>query len=176
MYDPAVMTKNQIITDIYYSYGAQMQKVAYCVLKDKQNLEDAVQNALVSICRHVDLFYEKDDESIKKLINCIQKNEAIKINNKSSKHFHLDINDYCELLSDEDLGNNLINKLMWDEIKKAVSSLSDDNKTVFIMRYFDEISVPEIASLLNVSTDTVYKRIERSKKQLQKKLSEKEVL
>lgn len=171
MYDPTNEDRNQIITRLYNKYGIQMQKIARCILHNPQDVEDAVQNTMAVICEHLHLFFYKDEISVKKLINCIQKNEAIKIYRNNAKNHHLDINDYSLILADNSPYNKAENIQLWLDIKQAISALPKDHKDVFIMANIDDLSVNEIAALLNISADAVYKRLERARKTLRKKLS-----
>ncbi len=53
---------------------------------------------------------------------------------------------------------------------KALKKLSQSNREVIILRYFEELSYDEIARRLNVSVDAVDQRLTRSKQQLRRSL------
>lgn len=58
-----------------------------------------------------------------------------------------------------------------EEIQKAIDSLPDKSRTVFILHRFEEFTYAEIAVSLNVSIKTVEKRMSLALKQLRKDLA-----
>jgi RNA polymerase sigma-70 factor (ECF subfamily) len=55
-------------------------------------------------------------------------------------------------------------------IRQAIDALSDRQKTAFILRYYDEFSQKEIASIMRLSEGAVEQLLQRAKSNLQKKL------
>lgn len=58
----------------------------------------------------------------------------------------------------------------YEEVVRAVRNMEPIYSTVLWMRFFEERSVKEIARLLGISEDAVYKRIQRSRKILKEKV------
>jgi RNA polymerase sigma-70 factor (ECF subfamily) len=67
--------------------------------------------------------------------------------------------------------HRLERKEMKDLITKAVDSLPEKQRTVFILNKYEGLSPKEIAEILDLSTNSVEVRIHRAKRHLQKKLS-----
>jgi RNA polymerase sigma factor (sigma-70 family) len=65
-------------------------------------------------------------------------------------------------------------EILRDEFKQficgAVDALPDRLRTPFILRYYRQISYPDIAQQLAISPDTAYKRIQQARDILQKRL------
>ena len=77
------------VEKLYIDYGDFMYSVAYDVLKHKQNAEDAVNDAMCKIIKHLSKFDGNTDEAICNMVTmCIKnivKNKAIDHYNKNKK-------------------------------------------------------------------------------------------
>lgn len=58
-----------------------------------------------------------------------------------------------------------------EELKEALEELEDKHREVFVLRYFDELSVKEIADAVGVKEGTVKSRIYNATKKLSKELA-----
>ena len=56
-------------------------------------------------------------------------------------------------------------------IRQLLHKISPKERSVFIMRYYDELKTREIANILNVSNNTIKSLLFRARKKLQKELS-----
>ena len=56
-------------------------------------------------------------------------------------------------------------------IRAAVDALSEDLRTTIVLHYFDEMSVPEIANVLEVPEGTVYWRLHEGRKMIRENVS-----
>ena len=80
----------EIFTKIYVQYRPLMERTATRILKEPNDIEDAVQNAFVQIIRHFDKIYEIPREELPFWIISIVKNEALLIIRKSQKTVSLE--------------------------------------------------------------------------------------
>lgn len=85
----------------------------------------------------------------------------------------------------EDLPGQLINKASEEvnpdeqleenererQIRNAIDSLSDKQRTAFVLSRYDELPQKEIAQIMNISEGAVEQHLQRAKINLQKKLS-----
>ncbi len=55
-------------------------------------------------------------------------------------------------------------------IQKAIDSLSDKQRSIFILSRYDELSQKDIASVMHISEGAVEQHLQRAKQNLQKKL------
>ena len=62
----------------------------------------------------------------------------------------------------------------YEQLLIVISSLSENYKEVLYLYYLNGFTTKEISKMLDISVDNVWKRIERAKKQLRKKLEENE--
>ena len=143
----------------------------------KEDIEDAVQNAIIKAVRHSDKW--QGDASLKTWLTVIATNMYIdtfrktyvkheSVINSSEESFIFDkisVDDFSETLCDIDYQNKLFNEL-----------LSGFEENIFIktlsMHIVDDIDYKNIATKLDIPIGTVKGRIFRAKKLLQEKYRE----
>lgn len=59
-----------------------------------------------------------------------------------------------------------------DQLRQALSGLSEEHRRVVMLRYFTELSVPEISTVLGCREGTVKSRLHRALEQLRQAISE----
>jgi len=58
-----------------------------------------------------------------------------------------------------------------DRVRRAIATLSPDHRTVITLHHIEEMSVEEIAGILNISVGTVKSRLSRARENLRRKLA-----
>ena len=58
------------------------------------------------------------------------------------------------------------------EVAKAVKCLAEPYRTTVVLRYYEDLSVPEISKCMSVSTDSVYTRLARARTMIRDSLPE----
>jgi RNA polymerase sigma-70 factor (ECF subfamily) len=58
-----------------------------------------------------------------------------------------------------------------DRVRRAIETLSPDHRTVITFHHIEEMSVEEIARILNISVGTVKSRLSRARENLRRKLA-----
>ena len=76
------------------------------------------------------------------------------------------VEDYEEFLSEEDFVNNIEIKESYSEVVKAIRLLDEKYRIPLTYKYFYEKSIEEIAGLMEISEETVYKRLQRGRAKL----------
>ena len=177
----------------YYEYRRLMLKIAYDELHDYQLAEDAVIEAFAKIAK----VFEKQIERIKKQniktnltasdIICPQmkrfsvvvtKNTCIDMNRKrNSRPEELcdDALDFSHAIdnSSENINPEIeyFNNYSVNEIKSAIKELNDTLKETMYLYVVEQLDRNEIAALLDISYDSVKKRIQRAQIELKKRLN-----
>ncbi len=75
-------------------------------------------------------------------------------------------------ISTYDLNEDIVNKMMGDEVTLALNSLSVDYKTVIILCDLEDFSYEEIAKIMDVPIGTIRSRLHRARNQLKASLSQ----
>ena len=150
-----------ILINKYYN---MLFVIAYKYTRDTFNSEDAVQDTFLKLYRAHKGF--ESEEHIKNWLIRVTINECINIVKKNRKI----------LLIDQEYINNLPDTSDADEkneeIWHCVCKLKESYKTIIILYYYDNYSIKEIASILNVSEGNVKMRLSRGREKLRKIIEE----
>lgn len=141
-------------------YRYQFYITAYAVLGNEADAEDAVCNAILSGYEH--LAQLKNPKKFKAWMLTITKNEALKLCHKR-----------MELLGDENVERLLpptydSHNELWD----IVQTLKDEYRIVIVLFYYNDLSLRDISSVLDISIGTVKSRLNRGRKLLKDALGE----
>lgn len=157
--------------ELYMKYKKKMYSIAYGILHNVEDSEDAVHQAFLTIADHFDKIKEISCQELPSYIVIIIKRTSINLYNKNKRA--------AESLSELDDNSmsvevDVLANYNYELLLKTISSLSDNYKEVLYMYYLNGFTTKEISNMLGISVDNVWKRIERAKKQLKKRLEENE--
>ena len=172
-------TEEQRITaaNLFEKYQNAMYWIAFNVLKNDMDAEDAVMKAAENICVHIDDFSKLNEDDTKLLISSIVKNTAIDIYRRN-KNFSLQSTDEYIFSEDdttttvEDELPDLFAEFDFGLLQKYVVKLKEKYKIVLIMRYKENLSNQAISRRLNLPVSTIGTHLERAKKELRKIIEE----
>ncbi len=161
---------------IFEEYKNMMYHIAYDVLKNRCDAEEAVADTLVKVCRNIDKFMERAEKERKLLVREYTKNTALDRYREKERKPSESLN---EIFLNQDDSDEEEEGIEMEEIssfgtpdfggmQKYVVKLPEKYKDILVMRYGEELKNKEIAELLHISESTVATRIERSKKLLKK--------
>lgn len=149
-------------------YKTQMYKTAKAILKNEEDVCDAIQEALVSAYKNIQtLKQEKYFKTwliritINKCYDIIEKNNSI--NSKIEKSICFD---------DEEKTSNIDNKI---DVNMALKAIDNDLRIVTILYYYDDISVKDISDILGIPAGTVKSKLSRAREKLYELLKQEEV-
>ncbi len=142
-----------------------MYITAIGIVRNKEDAEDAMQNALMQGYDHLEdlRFFEK----IKPWIFKILVNECYKI--LKMRTYTLDIEE-IEVPAQEDAGEQ--KTVLWE----SVLALEMKYRTVIILYYYENMSVKDIAKVLGLTADAVKQRLSRARKMLREILESEAIL
>ncbi len=142
-----------------------MYVTAIGILRNKEDAEDAIQNALMQGYDHLDdlRFFDK----IKPWILRILVNECYKILKK--RMYTVDIEE-LEVFSGEDTIEQ--KTILWE----SVLALEMKYRTVIILYYYENMPVKDMAKVLGITVDAVKQRLFRARKMLREILESEAVL
>ncbi|MBE6576906.1 MAG: RNA polymerase sigma factor [Ruminococcaceae bacterium] len=159
------------INELFNTYFPKMQSVAYGILNNTQDAEDAAMETMEYICEHADDFVDyKDYKTLGKIFMCV-KTTAIDMyrrNQRKNKlfictdHFEGDFQTLFE--EDQSLSDIMISKETNEILSKSLDQLEDMYKIPILLKYNYHMKNKDIAKLLKVDTNTVNGRIFRAKK------------
>lgn len=136
-----------------------MYRLAYGILRNQQDAEDAVGEAIMSAYEHLDSL--KDAEKFKPWILMITANKAKKIYKKRKRMEPMEDIDACGPVYHD----------THDELWDVVLKLEEKYRSVIILYYYEQMKIWEISNVLHITVGTVKSRMSRAKKKLKELLT-----
>ncbi len=160
--------KNQF-EELYLKYKKKMYSIAYGILNNVEDSEDAVHQAFLTIADNFSKIKEISCQELPSYIVIIIKRVSINQYNKNKRA--------AENLAELDentpsVDADLLANYNYEQLLGVILSLSDIYKEVLYLYYINSFTTKEISKMLEISDDNVWKRIERAKKLLKRKLEE----
>lgn len=149
---------NQHIKDLIDKYGSQLFRISYCVLCNKDDAEDAVQEALLKYLTKAPEFTDDEHEKawLIKVVANISKNMFKLRLHRSS----VALEELCNIgVNDKD-----------SELFELVMALPSKYKLVLILYYVEGYKNKEIADILNISEELARKRLQKAREMLKKEI------
>ena len=149
-------------------HRTQMYKTAKAILKNEEDVCDAIQETIVSAYKSIQtLKREKYFKTwliritINKCYDIIEKNNSL--NSKIEKTICFD---------EEEKTSSIENKI---DVNMALMAIENDLRIVTILYYYDDISVKDISDILGIPTGTVKSKLSRAREKLYELLKQEEV-
>lgn len=137
-----------------------MKHIAFDILKDEQLAEDAVHNAFIKLTNYLDKIDENDCHKTKGFIVIVIRSVAKDMYRKRKRELEISINENITYCASDDFS---LTSFDVEEIVSKIECLPAIYKDVLILKYLQEFDNKEIASVLNIKSTTVRKRLERAK-------------
>lgn len=131
------------------------------------DVEECYSDIVISIWNNI-LDFDSSKGKFINFIAAIAKYKAIDYKRKLDKNIEVEINN--EILESSYIERDLEEDL--EEFKELINILKEEDKQIFIKRYYFEEDIEKISSDLNISKDTVYKRLSRGREKLKSRLGE----
>lgn len=161
----------QAFAELIEQYKMPIYKTAKSILKDEDDVCDAIQDTALSIYKNIPNL--KNEEYFKIWVIRITINKCYdilkkhKLNNEKMLKAQEDVS---ELHTNFD--NNVI---LQTDLQTTLELLEEDLKIVTVLYYYNDLSISEISDILNIPKGTVKSRVFRAREKLYEILSKEEV-
>ncbi|MDR0817050.1 MAG: sigma-70 family RNA polymerase sigma factor [Clostridiales Family XIII bacterium] len=151
---------------------------AYTILKDRADAEDAVQEAIISMYRHIGKL--RSPEAVSAWAEKIVRNESYRIYQaRTGRQDEADIDDEGIDVA-EDARDLLPEKYaedsaFRDQLYKSVLTLPTAKREAIIMYYYEDLSYKEIAKVTGTSINTVATNLNKARTALKRKLEDSDI-
>ena len=150
----------QFVTDLYLKYKLNMFYTARRIVKDPHIAEDMVQESCIGIINNLEKIKAVEvcrrRSYIVSMVKNISINYVVKRDRQSKYSFTADDEILAQQLDpDSDIEERLIRNCDISTIKSALLTLSEKDQTILRMKYFDNLRDGDIASYLNIKTNSV---------------------
>lgn len=159
---------------LYEKYKYLMYDTANKVLNDMYLAEDVVHDSFVKIAKNISTIGDENAKETKNYIMVITKNTALDAYRKRAKSMQQEIsvdeNEESDIFISNE-GKDLSDVVCKEnKVLNIIRNLPDSYKEVFLLKYVNGYENKEIASILNISEDTVRQRISRGRNIIEKNL------
>lgn len=156
---------------IYDIYHRLMLYIADSILRNKQDAEDAVQEAFLSIAQNISKIPEPDSQRTKSFITAITTNKAIDMYRVRCKTKTVDIYN-CS----EDESGILVEPPEENGLVRCILNLPIKYRNIIILKYSQGYSNRECAEILGISPSAAASLDQRAKNKLELMLREEAVM
>lgn len=143
---------------IYEEYRQTMIKVAYKVLHNKQDAEDAVHLAFLKVAEIITTIEDAISPRTEGLMVVIAKNKAIDIYRENERKGTVELQEW-----DEDVSAEIINDGL---LVHCIAKLQDNYRNLLLLKYYHGYSTNEVARIMGISEVNASKLDQRAKKKL----------
>ena len=154
------------VEQLYEKYNRLMYVVAYNILKQREDAEDAVIAAWEKIIRHLDKISEIECKETKNFIVIVVERTSIDMYREKYRKHEILTDEYEETPYYATQDKNIQNF----EMSELFRSMPKKYSEVLMLKYINGLSDKEIAEILNLREGTVSSRLTRAKKMLQEVL------
>ena len=161
--------EEQKFTELIEENKLRFYKTAKIILKNDDDVYDAIQEALISIYKN----YEKleNEKFFSTWATRIIINKCYDLLRKRKNNI-VPIDEFIE--NNPSMGQNDKYEIDESGIKQAMNFLNDDVKLIVVLYYYDNYSVKEISEIVNIPEGTVKSRLSTARKLLKQKLGKEE--
>ncbi len=139
-----------------------------------ENANDVVQNTLVKVFRNIAKF--KGQSKLYTWLYRIATNEALTFLKKEQRRHSEDLDgEEKNHLNTLPASSSVDGEQAWEALQKAIEQLPDKQKTVFVLRYFDEMSYRDMSETLKTSEGALKASFHHALKKVEKYLRETEL-
>lgn len=152
----------------YEKYKNKVMRYSLSFVADRYDAEEVAQETWLTLWQRFDDFPPGDEEAIKAFMLVIIRNKSIDVLRRRETRkaviadVKLDDADYLLGTNDTTLFEVCKNETA-ETVSECLDSLDEKYRSVLILFYFSDKSVKEISSLLKISKQNVWKRLERGR-------------
>ena len=150
------------LSELYEQNIKKFYSIAYSKLHNKEDAEDAIQEAFLAVANNPDVLFSISDEKRVSYINVIIRNISYKIWNKRHKIYEneTELNDDIEVpISTEEIA---LSHYSCKQVLDYIDTLSESSKSALYLKMQFGLKNSDIAKLLGISEEAAKKRILRA--------------
>lgn len=153
---------------LYELYEQKVYYVAFTVLNNIQQAEDAVQETFIALYENLETLQGFDTQDLSRYILRVAKNKAIDSYRKNKRHvtFLEEYRKEPQELTDENIEKWEEREISEIQIDSLLTVLNESYRQVFKYKVFYNLSYQEISRLLGITEATVRKQFERARKRV----------
>ena len=164
------MTDREKLAELYRIYEKPLYRIAYAVLHDHAQAEDAVSEAFCRVMRHIGKIGEPDSPQTKQyMVKTIRSTSfsQYRWNRRHTEHSQVLDEHHAELPDPDDLLTKRIERRsLLDMLTSMLGILNETDRQIVVWHGRDGIPFAQIGEHLHLSEAAVRKRYERARKRI----------
>lgn len=161
----------EFIRGLFEEFEQMLYRVAFNILHNSADAEDAVQDCFVRVMRNLRKIRAVPGNELKYYLVIIVRNVSLTMLSRRNRCEEMDIDDNCGA-ADSSPEEEFLQRFSVGEIREAVMQLPQTDCEVLWLLLFRELTVAEIANLTGLKNATVRSRICRARRKLRQLLEE----
>ncbi len=172
--------EREIVSSLYSKYSSKVKAIAYKIMRNNQDAEDALGNTFIKIIKYRNKFIGIDEDEIKRLIVIYTRSTCFDMLDKRDKFEFISLsmekenNDregfISETASDVNVENDFIMKEMVKIVTEKIQALPMPAKDIMLMKYYFNMQNTEIADIIGMNVSTVGTIIQRNTIRIKKEM------
>jgi RNA polymerase sigma-70 factor (ECF subfamily) len=163
------------LAELVSKYNERIYNLALRILRNKEDAEDVLQETFLQVIKKLNTFDGRS--SFFTWIYRIGTNASLmKLRKKKQVFAELpdkpDLEDHLFIDWSQDPSLDVQNEEIKNILDKAISELSDNYRSVFILRDLENLSIRETSNILNITEENVKIRLRRARLYLRDKISQ----
>lgn len=154
---------------LYKNYKRLMFGIAYDILKNEQDAEDAVQDAFFRLSDNLDKIADADSPQARNFAVVVTRNICFNVLRK--RHIETDIDDE-DVCSDKSAEDEFLSAQGVETLERALESLPEKYRDILYLTVYEELSLREAAKLLGITYENAKSRVKRARKKVSDFLKE----
>jgi RNA polymerase sigma-70 factor (ECF subfamily) len=166
------LDSSETITALVAEYSTTLYRVAYSVMRNAAEAEDAVQEAFLRVLKHRDKLSEIRDLRVW-LVRITWNVVLDKKRRSKTRPENEDVADFARVLPSDDRRADeiLISSQEHSRILKAIDQLPSKERQALLLSAVEELATPEIAAVLGATESSIRSRIFRARRELSELLA-----
>ena len=152
---------NEAFLELINENKLNIYRVARGILSNEHDIEDAIQNTVIKAYEKINTL--KKNEFFRTWLIRILINECNEIIRKNKRMLSINESNHEEKYND--CYENI-------DLTNAINSLSEELRITTVLFYFEDMSIKDIALVLNIPNGTVRSRLSRARKKLREIIGE----
>jgi RNA polymerase sigma-70 factor (ECF subfamily) len=161
------LDSSETITALVAEYSTTLYRVAYSVMRNAAEAEDAVQEAFLRVLKHRDQLAEIRDLRVW-LVRITWNVVLDKKRRSKTRPENEDVADFARVLPSPErrADEALISSQEHSRILRAIDQLPSKERQALLLSAVDELATPEIAAVLGTTESSIRSRIFRARREL----------
>ncbi len=166
---------DQLFSILYNRYSTKIYAKCIAMLKNVEAAQDCTQEIFIKVLTNIAKFNQQSKFST--WLFSVAYNHCIDLIRKNKKQFFADLKNEHEDSIQEDIEDAFLMETKLSRLKGVLEKMDDENRTLLLMKYQDDLSIKEMGDILGKGESAVKMKIVRAKhrfKQIHDELFDKE--